>query len=129
MNTITVDTTRLRIRQAVVCAVCLLGGLGVLVYAGPGREFVRGLLGDVLVVPFLYFGLGVLWPHARRARAVGVAVLAVTVETLQLFELAGPDAAWWLRLALGTTFDPADLVAYAVGLGVALSLDVCGVGA
>jgi hypothetical protein len=113
------DTNRLRRHQAVASALCLLAGLGVLVYQGPGREFVRGALGDVLVIPFLYFGWGILFPHARRARAVGVGLLAFTLEFAQLLQLTGPADPWWLQLILGTTFDPVDLMAYAVGLGAA----------
>jgi hypothetical protein len=116
-------TARLRCYQAFAAGACLLAGLGVLVYQGPGRQLVRGALGDVVVMPFLYFGWGVLVPRFRKTRAVGVGLFAATAEGIQLLQVTSPDDPWWLRLILGTTFDPIDLIAYAVGLAAAYVIE------
>ena len=112
-----------RPRNAVVAAIFLLLGLGLLVYRGPGWEFMRGAVGDVLIVGCMYFASGVViasWPIVRLA---SVGSVAVALEFLQLFEVVEPSAPIWIKLALGTTFDPADLVAYGVGLTVAWGVE------
>lgn len=103
------------------------GSLGlavlVLIYQGPGRWFVRGLLGDVLVVVFLVACLASLPVGRPWQRVAGVGVFALGTECLQLLQLVGPDAPFMAHLILGSTFDPVDLLAYAVGLGVAVGLE------
>lgn len=86
-------------------------------YAGPGRGWVRGFAGDIVVVPFLVHLIGLALPRHHVARIVGVGVLALGTELLQLAHLVGPDAPTWLHLTLGSTFDPWDLVGYALGMG------------
>lgn len=109
----------MRRAHALIAALWLCVGAFVLLYAGPGRELVRGSLGDVMVVPFLVHALGLLWPAHHRARIVGVGLLALGVELLQLAELAGPHSPWWVHLTLGSTFDPWDLLGYGLGLVLA----------
>ncbi|MFK7927365.1 MAG: DUF2809 domain-containing protein [Myxococcota bacterium] len=110
----------MRLPHALLTFVFLLGGVGVLLYAGPGRVWVRGSLGDVLIVPFLVHGLGVLIPGYTRWRIAGVAIFALGAELLQLANLVAPDAPAWLHLTVGSTFDPWDLLGYTVGVGVAI---------
>lgn len=113
-----------RWKPALTAVVCLVLAAGVLTYRGPGWVWIRGFLGDVLVV---VFGVSLMalpplgrWPH--RIAAMGV--IAVGTEFLQLLQLVGPDAHWFWHLTLGSTFDPVDLLAYALGLAVAAGLEV-----
>lgn len=80
-------------------------------------DFVRPYVGDVLVVPLIY--CIVMTVHRGRPARVALAVfafacavelaqLAHVVDVLQIENRA-------LRVIIGTTFAPADLVAYAVG--------------
>lgn len=109
----------MRARHALLMGLFLLGGIAVVLYAGPGRAWVRGSLGDVLVIPFLVHGLGVLIPRHVAWRLVLVGGLALGTELLQLADLVAPEAPAWLHLTLGSTFDPWDLLGYSVGLGLA----------
>ena len=104
--------------------VTLAMAVGVLLYRGPGRVWIRGLGGDLLVVIFLVAFVASLPVGTWRNRVVGVGVFAVAVECLQLLELVGPDSPFIAHLILGSTFDPVDLVVYGVGLAVAAVLEV-----
>lgn len=112
-----------RIFCAVTAGVFFVAGMGILAYSGPGALFLRGTMGDVLVVPFLYF----LWAAARptpwHIRAIGTYSLAAAIEFFQLLELVDADSHILLQLTLGTTFDPWDFVAYAVGLGIGVGIE------
>ena len=108
-----------RAMHAALAGLFLAGGVGVILYSGPGRAFVRGSVGDVLVVPFLVHLLGIVIPSRHALRIAAVGVFAIGVELFQLAELVGPDAPAWLHLTLGSTFDLWDLVGYAVGMAVA----------
>lgn len=94
-------------------------------------RFVRPTGGDVLVTAFLYFLLRGLTPIGRAWAAGSAFLFAVGVELTQAAGLAerlglGDEP---LALAvLGHAFDPKDVVAYAVGVGVAALLDRTGPG-
>lgn len=109
-------------RTPVVVAICLAVGALHLVtgpdYRGPLRPFVTGYLID-LVLPFslvLLLGVGLAGaPGLRRpaVRAGAVILVGVVVETLQ-----------YLGVPLfGRTFDPLDLLMYAVGAGAAVAFE------
>ena len=83
--------------------------------------------GDALWAWMVFLGLTVLFPRSRTlplaAAALGV---AWTVEFLQLHHGAWIEVARSTRLgrlALGTTFNPPDLIAYAVGIAVGAGMD------
>lgn len=98
-------------------------GLVVIFYSGPGRAFLRGIISDVIVVPFLYFLWGALRADRRIIRGGGVLAIAFVLEFLQLLELVGADSPLILKLIFGTTFDPVDLLAYVIGLGLAVAIE------
>lgn len=98
-------------------------GLGVLAYTGPGRVLVRGALGDVLVVIFMHFSLGTLWPAPLWRRAAFVGVFSFTIEGIQALGVVSPQDPMWSQLIFGSTFDPLDLVAYTLGLAMAVFID------
>lgn len=106
---------------ALLAALLLMLLLGVLVYRGPGRAFVRGAIGDVLVVAFLYFTLGALTRWRPRTRLLAVGGLALATELSQLVPRSIRSTA--MELTIGATFDPWDLVCYAAGLGLAWLLE------
>ena len=108
--------TRARAVAAGVSVGTLLLGLALFRWAhGP----VRGLLGDVLVVVFLVAGLAATGLGTARARLVAVGVVALGTELFQGLHLVPRDAPRWVHLTVGSTFDPADFAAYAVGLALA----------
>ena len=94
------------------------------VFAGHG--FVRGYLGDLLVVILLYHLVKVFYEVAPLRLAVSVFVIACGVELAQYFHLADvlglpPDSV--LSILIGTSFSWADLVAYGLGCMIAYLVD------
>jgi hypothetical protein len=111
-----------RIRRVAPLALLALGlGLAALLYRGPARGIVRGHGGDVAAAMLLYAALGALpWPRTPGGRALLAGAIALGLELGQLLwtghGLAG-------ELLIGSTFDPLDLLAYALGLLLALAYD------
>lgn len=112
-----------RIFYGVAAAIFFSAGIGILLYHGPGRVFLRGTAGDVLVVPFLYFLWAAVRPTSWKIRAIGTYTFASAIEFFQLLELVDTDSHILLQLTLGTTFDPWDFVAYAVGLSIGVAIE------
>ena len=121
----------LRIQPRYLALAALLLGTEVLI-ARHTHGLLRGFVGDMLVVPLVYALLRatVQWP---RGMAAGAALaLACLVELMQGLGL--PDLLHGLlpgtvqhhvlyrvlQIALGSTFDPLDLLAYAAGFGLCL---------
>jgi hypothetical protein len=105
-----------RLIPAAVAAVTLAAGLGLFVWV---RGPVRGLGGDVLIVVFLDALLATARLGDARMRVAGVFALGVFAEAFQATGLVPKDAHWLLHLTLGSTADPLDLLAYAVGAALA----------
>ena len=106
-------------KDAVLALVACAIGAAVLVYHGPGRAFVRGYVGDVAVTMLVFALLGVTrW--SLRTRAVVTMAIALAIELRQI--------AWAGGLVLGNVFDPWDVVAYAVGVVVAVAYHCAHVG-
>ncbi|MBM3903378.1 MAG: DUF2809 domain-containing protein [Verrucomicrobia bacterium] len=83
--------------------------------------------GDALWAWMVFLGLTVLFPRSRTLLLAAVAMgIAWTVEFLQLHHGAWLEASQSTRLgrlALGTTFNIPDLIAYGVGIGVGAAMD------
>ncbi|RYE94585.1 MAG: DUF2809 domain-containing protein [Myxococcales bacterium] len=111
-----------RRRLALIVAVTLLGAAVVLLYRGPLWRPLRAHGGDLLVPPFLFAALGLVTPWSRRTRVALTAALTVGTELVQALALPLPPGLL-IDLLLGRTFDPLDLLAYAVGLLAAVALE------
>jgi hypothetical protein len=104
----------------VVVVICLAVGLLHFVtgptYRGPWPGFVRGYLID-LVLPFaMFLLLGISWrvlAESRLVRALAVLAVGGTVEGLQYLGVP----------IFGATFDPLDLVMYALGVAGGVILE------
>jgi len=82
------------------------------------NPFVRGSLGDVLVVILIHCALRVLLPHKPRLLPLYVFLLACLVEFTQyvhLLDIMGLGHIAWLRVLMGATFSWGDILCYAVG--------------
>lgn len=108
-----------RRRFAGLAALALAIGVATLLYRGPGRAFVRGHVGDVAATMLVYAGFG-LTSWSLRARAAATFAVAVAIELGQLLwaPLTGGTVA---TLTVGHVFDPWDVLAYAVGVVVAVA--------
>ena len=79
--------------------------------------FVRGSLGDVLVVVLIHCALRVIFPGKPRLLPLYVFLFACVIELTQyvhLLDLLGVENQL-LRVAIGGTFDWGDIVCYAIG--------------
>ncbi|MBB6098685.1 hypothetical protein HNR42_002120 [Deinobacterium chartae] len=109
------------VRRAALAAVCLAGEVAVVLYGGPGRTWVRGTLGDLLATALLFFVLGALTRWSRSVRAglsLGAGLLVELAQALRVTPSGGAG-----ELLLGRHFDPLDLLAYALGVTLAASLE------
>lgn len=120
-------SARLRVSFAALALSTIVLGL-LLQRARPALPVVAGdALGDALWASMIYWIVGGIRPSLSRSRRVIIALLACwSVELSQLYHAAWIDG--WRRttlghLVLGTDFDARDLVAYAVGIAVALMLE------
>jgi|WetSurMetagenome_2_1015567.scaffolds.fasta_scaffold993020_2 hypothetical protein len=89
--------------------------------------FVRGSLGDVLVVVLIYCAMLSVREFPRVRLALGVFLFACAIEGTQYFHLARalglrPGGILWT--ALGATFQWADILCYFVGCAAVLALDL-----
>lgn len=84
----------------------------------PVPHFVRGFVGDVLVIPLLYVLLRSLSNLSGKRALLLVLVIALVIELLQLFPVAESLNIQnkLVLLILGDTFDGWDLVAYLFGV-------------
>lgn len=113
-----------RRRLLLIAATALATGLFVLLYRGPGWLPLRHTGGDVAAGALVLALVGFTRPAlATLPRAAFAALIAGSVEALQALNLVGPDAPRWLHLTVGSTFDPNDLVAYALGIALAALAD------
>lgn len=86
------------------------------------HKFIRGFLGDVLVIPLVYFFLKIFSKSASIKLALATFVFAITIEILQLFSISEKlniDSKI-IKIILGSTFDWWDILAYAIGFGILL---------
>ena len=89
-------------------------------------SFIRPFIGDLLVVVLLYTGLRTILKSKPVHIAIGVLVFSFTLEFMQYFNLVGLldlRGNRFARIIIGTTYDPMDLLAYAVGVSVAFFSD------
>ncbi|MBX2829544.1 MAG: DUF2809 domain-containing protein [Flavobacteriaceae bacterium] len=86
------------------------------------HRFIRGFVGDVLVIPLLYALLRTLTKTSMIRALLLTLLIAVLVEIAQgfsLWESLGIQSKI-LQTLLGSTFDPWDLIAYLLGAFVIL---------
>jgi hypothetical protein len=95
----------------------LIGAVFVLVYRGPFRPFIRGYMGDWLVVQFIYV-IARLWISYRwrYPLAFAILLLSILVEIIQLLSVGSIPRTFAAEVTIGSTFDLGDIAAYALGL-------------
>jgi len=89
-------------------------------------RFIRGSLGDFLVVMLVYSAVKAVRPIAPRALGVGVFLFAASIELGQYFHVA--DLLGFRRgsiasIVLGNSFSMDDLLMYLLGTLTAIQLD------
>ncbi|NME72399.1 ribosomal maturation YjgA family protein [Flammeovirga aprica] len=82
------------------------------------QHFIRGFLGDVIVIGLIYSVLKIFLDTRPSKLIVYVLLFAYAVEFLQylnLVEMLGLKDYKLARIVIGTTFDFKDLLAYTIG--------------
>lgn len=100
-------------------------GLGLAV-ADVGTSPLADALGSALYTAAVYLVLALVRPRAREVPLAGAALaIAVAVELTQLTPVPAALVDLWspVRLLLGTSFDPRDLLAYLIGAVAVGALD------
>ena len=89
------------------------------------HPFIRGFLGDLLVVILVYYTVLVFFELPPKTLAIAVFCFATLIEVGQYFHLAdhlGLAKGSIMRIVVGTTFSWFDLLAYLIGCLLALGL-------
>ncbi len=113
-----------RSRRFLYIIATLIGAVFVLVYRGPFWPFVRGYVGDWLIVQTIYliarFWVSDRW---RYPLAGGVFLLGVLVEVIKYLSAGSIPRTFVAEMTIGSTFDPQNLIAYALGIVTVLIVE------
>jgi ABC-type Fe3+-siderophore transport system permease subunit len=88
--------------------------------------FIRPFIGDVLVVILIYCFVRAFWNIQSSIIALSVLAFSYIIEILQYFNFVkklGLQNNKILAVALGSTFDWKDIIAYTIGIIVVLWLE------
>jgi hypothetical protein len=88
--------------------------------------FIRGLVGDVIIVVFIYYFIMTLKDFSSIYVVIFTLVLALITEVLQYFHFAsilGLQHNKIAQLVIGSIFDPMDMIAYTIGCIFAFIID------
>lgn len=88
--------------------------------------FIRPFIGDILVVILIYCFIRAFWNIQSSIVAVSVFIFACIIEILQYFNFVkklGLQNNKILAIALGSTFDWKDIIAYGIGAIIVLWLE------
>ncbi len=79
--------------------------------------FIRGFLGDVLVIPLLYYGFTAFFKNNDKLLSEKILLLAFLIEFLQQSSITEVVSSYSKigAIIFGKTFDVWDLVAYVFG--------------
>ena len=109
---------RISLELRYLAAFCVLLVTEVVIAVFVHDRFVRPYLGDVLVVLVLYCLVRTFWTPPHPLLPFWVFLFAALVEVGQYFHLVERlhlERITILRIALGSTFDMADILCYAAG--------------
>jgi hypothetical protein len=113
-----------RSRRSLYIGVTLIGAVFVLVYRGPFWPFIRGYMGDWLIVQTIYliarFWVGDRW---RYYLAGGVLLLGVFVEIIKFLSAGSIPHTFVAEMTIGSTFDPSNIIAYVLGVATVLIVE------
>lgn len=113
-------------RRVYIAIACFVVIIEIAIATGVvGGAFVRGSLGDLLVVVLLYALLRALpcRPPISAGLAIGAGVIAEALQYLQFADRIGLPRGSILSILIGNTFSPADLLMYLLGGMIAWALD------
>lgn len=105
-------------RIHIILTFLLLGISALIAFYSRELGSIRGYIGDVVIVMFLYSLVRTFHDIGRMYTFLGVVIFAYLIEWLQyldILDILHIRGNTILKLALGSVFDPYDLIAYTVG--------------
>ena len=115
-----------RPRYLLIAASLFVVEVAIATGAIPGA-FVRNSIGDLLIIPLLYFflrGLTKASPLVALAISLAAGLAAEVLQYLHLADLLGLRRGSLLYIVLGNTFSALDLLMYGIGGVLAAWLDM-----
>jgi hypothetical protein len=91
------------------------------------NSFIRGFLGDAVIVMLLFCGAKSLRDFDSLWLCVGITIFAYLIEFsqyLKIIPLLGFQENFFTRIVFGSVFDPLDLLAYTIGGIIIYFLDI-----
>ena len=108
--------------SAMICfAICVL----IVAFFSQAR-FIRGFIGDVVIISLMYFLIKVFIDVKPLMLALFTLTAAFVVEFLQYFRIIdflGLKHSRVARIVIGSVFDPMDLLAYFIGAILVYAID------
>jgi hypothetical protein len=86
----------------------------------PGRAIIRGHVGDVAAVALVYALIALV---SRGLPSICALLTAITAVAIEVAQRGGGSKGAAGDLVLGRHFDPWDLLAYAIGIALAVTWD------
>ena len=88
---------------------------------------IRNYVGDILVIPVMYFFIRIIYPKRMRKLPYILFLFAVIVEILQYMKInniLGIEGSSLLGILLGSTGDIKDILCYFIGTIIIIIIDV-----
>ncbi len=118
-------TTKLKLIYTALFAVMLITEILIGLYA---KGFIRAYIGDVLVMPTMYFFVRIFTDKFPRTLPLILFIFACAVEVSQYFELykvLGFARGSLPAILIGTGFAWEDILAYGVGSLLNMTASIC----
>jgi len=113
-----------RSRRFLYIVATLIGAVFVLFYKGPYWQFIRGHMGDWLVVQFMYLVAGFFISFRWRYYLAGsILLVGILVEIIKFFASGSIPHTFFAEMTLGSTFDPLDIIAFVLGLATVMVVE------
>lgn len=97
--------------------------IGVFLHSG----IIRNYIGDILVIPAMYYFIRIIYPKRIRKLPYILFTFAAIVEVLQymnLNDILGIESSSLLGILLGSTGDIIDIICYLIGTIIIIFIDV-----
>ena len=115
---------RARLSFAYLASALAIFAVEVLIARFAHDDVVRPLLGDVLVIALIYCAVRGVLAFPVRWTVLGVFLFACAIElgqAIQLVARLGLEHNRLARIVIGTSYDPRDFAAYALGAALVLA--------
>ncbi|MBU5488076.1 DUF2809 domain-containing protein [Clostridium sp. MSJ-8] len=114
-----------RIKYLIIFIIIFMVEVFIGAYSHSG--IIRNYVGDILVIPIMYFFIRIIYPKRIRKLPYILFLFAVIVEILQYMKInniLGIEGSSLLGILLGSTGDIKDILCYFIGTIIIIIIDV-----